>query len=301
MAWVNFVAVVGDPTKALDINTVQANITAQANGDPGAPQNTKASMAADSIGQTQLDTSIGTVGVGNNGVNVALPGGEYGFWPKNTVDDEVYIGSFRGSDTTATDRSIYGIYQKTGTIAEDFSQRYMDASPPYNIGDGDIANFTFVLLGSTGEIKAIYSAPTPPWAYNGPTNITPTRTARDDNGILRKYRTVVKSRPTPPWEGGDVEAWEKGPDTEEIEITQDVKNADMARIPHPFGNIDAGDKVIMLEPHCTLTENLSGMIAAGENVNAMIREGHIELGDQVECCAPNGVIAVKPSWKNTGS
>src|SRR3990167_709514 len=52
-------------------------------------------------------------------------------------------------------------------------QRYVQASPPYNLGDGDVPLFVFVVVNSLGKIESTYVAQDPPWANNGPTNIQP--------------------------------------------------------------------------------------------------------------------------------
>jgi hypothetical protein len=59
----------------------------------------------------------------------------------------------------------------TGTASA--QQRYFNASPPFDHGDGAVAGYVFVLVNKNGEAVAHYAADVPPWAYNGPTNIRP--------------------------------------------------------------------------------------------------------------------------------
>ena len=56
-----------------------------------------------------------------------------------------------------------------GTITA--RQRFVQASPPYNLGNGDIPLFVFVEVASDGSILGTCVSTDPPWAYNGPTNI----------------------------------------------------------------------------------------------------------------------------------
>jgi len=347
MAWVDLTVFAGNPTKAIEANTIQANITAQANGDPGAPKNTLASMAANSvgfsqmtdnsigqaemrdsaIGQSELRTSNGSVSyiVSINSVaelkanTIVLPGGQYGFYPNILLatNDLVGPGDFDANSPyfaaqlfsewqfdvaapLAATISLIGFAgarpELDGTITA--QQRYMTASPPYNLGNGDCSHFIFVKLASNGDIISTYSAGAPPWAYNGPTDIRPDEVVTK-NKKVRKYKNVLVSKPAPPWEGGDIDLWEKGPVYKKREIDHDLKNADMSLIPHPFGPLKPGERVVMVDPCGKLADTASPIEESGEALSGAIADGFVKLGDELDCNKPDGVIVVSADWKRS--
>lgn len=352
MAWVDLTVFAGNPTKAIEANTIQANITAQANGDPGAPKNKLASMAANSVGFSQMtDNSIGQAemrdsAIGQSELRTAngsvsyvvnindgdeikantliLPGGQYGFYPNISVstNDTPPLGdlgrasayfaaellksydfgsgvSLASTITLSAKSPLDGISinpELDGTITA--QQRYMTASPPYNLGNGDCSHFIFVKLASNGDIISTYSAGAPPWAYNGPTDIRPDEVITK-NKKIRKYKNVLVTKPVPPWEGGDIDLWEKGPVYKKREIDHDLKNADMSLIPHPFGPLKPGERVVMVDPCGKLADTASPIEESGEALSGAIAKGFVTLGDELDCNKPDGVIVVSADWKRS--
>jgi len=310
MAWQPQTVFPGNPIKASEFNVLQDNIIAQANGDIGAPKQKQAGIDAAAVGQDQLKTSISNYSFSPptaDDTNILLAGGQYGFLPvlqRNTGVGVQGISVSIYDDFTAEIVAACYIYIQTQSTLFgrplNISQRYVNASPPYDLGDGCIAQFNFVKLDAQGSTIAAYSADVPPWAYNGPTKLTPDRLELTKEGILKKYKTVMVNKPLPPWEGGDLELWQKGPHWQEIEIDNCVKNADMSLLPHPFGKLREGERVLIIEPCSDLNVQLNGIIETGESVTEMITKGYIELGDTVNCCTPPGVTAVRAKWKNNG-
>ena len=318
MTWTGVTVTPGNPTKALELNTVQDNITAQANGDSGAPKQQYGSIDNAAVSRDNLKTDQGSVVTVRSTTSAAsgsllLPGGEYGFYPTvgittTTATQTVRVSMREGIVIAAGPvlaDSYVGVYTAANDPGESTTvtiyQRYIEASPPYDLGDGDVPCFTFVKMNTQNEILSVYSASVPPWAYNGPTSVTPDRVDIDENGILRKYKNVMISKPTPPWEGGDVAIWEAGPIYQEREIDNSIKNADMDLIPHPFGQLAEGERVVILDPCCDMGVHLSALNNSGDSVAEMVTKGYIELGDTINCCVPREVTAVRASWKNNGS
>ena len=282
---------------------------------------TQSKLALASVGQAQLKTSTGNAAFacnvgsgGSNGENVIMPGGEYAF------------NNLTGQSVSAGNASFMAgfLAELTGVFAEDnyagchivdlaggggatstntVTQRYVTASPPFNLGHGDIANFTFVKVDRKGNITAAYSADVPPWAYNGPTNIRPDRIEDIGGGSLKKYKNVPKNMPTPPWKGGDYNtwlAWEEGEkEFEEIEIDYTFKNSDMHLIPHPFRKPKSGDQIFLLDPTSSFCDKLEDMNQAGESVSSIVMLGYVDLGDEIVANKPSGTKIITPSWKNT--
>ena len=91
MTWTGQTFTAGQILTAAQMNNLQADITAQANGDSGSPQNQTASIAdsaiatakiaAAAVTQGKLSTTAGSISRSSTG-NSTLPGGEYGFYRK---------------------------------------------------------------------------------------------------------------------------------------------------------------------------------------------------------------------------
>lgn len=286
-----------------------------------------------SVGQSQLKTSVGSMVVsalatgrsqpGFARGSVTLPGGVYGMYP--TVNSTEVISVSQGGSAVVTTTLGHGSggniarvgalamtvgsgplssnSDSTATINATVSQRYVTASPPYNIGHGDIAHFIFLKYDSNNEIVAQYIADTPPWAYNGPTDIRPTDFEDDGHGGIIKKKLVICQGdcPTHPSEGGDpaeYAAFMVNPTTELVVIDNDMKNADMGLIPHPFDELEDGERVVLLDPTSDLVDQLAIMHEVGEDIAKLIAEGHVVIGDEItDCNKPDGVCVHQVSWK----
>lgn len=190
-----------------------------------------------------------------------------------------------------------------GTATGSTTTTFVDASPPYNNGDGDIALFIFLKLDKVNNITSYSVANTPPWAYNGPTSLVPTRTYQEYSakgkkvGALKKYTEKPDRIILPPWQGGDLEEYLEGPTMVEVEIDNAIKNADMDLIPHPFLSLKDGETVVLVEPCSSLTDNLAILHHRGDNIGELFKSGHLVLDSKVECFAPIGVNVMSAKWK----
>ncbi len=173
-------------------------------------------------GPSSFSGTAGRLGVRRqNGSTVSgtgytsLPGGEFGFYP------QVSKGG------SSSNRNV------------SYSQRYVTSSPPYDIGEGEVGGFFYALLNSSGDVVGTYLAEVPPWAYNGPTDIRCTHKCKVTG---KKYRMVAKRRTLEEYmDGASVQA-------EAQEITNDIKNADMDIIPHPFLHNEPDLIPVLLDP-----------------------------------------------------
>jgi hypothetical protein len=165
---------------------------------------------------------------------------------------------------------------------------YITASPPYDLGDGEIPIFVWIMLDG-GIIKAVSVSETPTWAYNGPTNIRPDRVSTS-GGITKKYKNVISVDE----DSGEITV-------EEVEITMAMKNADIDIHPHPFYENDLQDKVILLlDP--VETEYLLNLHRSGESINELLHKDYLRLDNTpINRATPTGVIPSKFKWKNTQS
>lgn len=184
---------------------------------------------------------------------------------------------------------------------------YINSSPPWDMGDGDIPLFVFVGVDSFGNVVLADSAEAPPWAYNGPTNIAP---SREDTVTGRKYRTV---RQVTAEYGSVLEAMRSGltpakfldrlmtDPLVEQEITQQLKNADMAIIPKPFFNYAPAITVVLLDPVSPLVRRLAHLHKLNdptESVVSLLRGDKILIGNTALVRAsPPGVIVVSATLR----
>ncbi len=134
-----------------------------------------ASVSDAAIVQVKLKTATGEVSTtSTTQSNFSLPGGSYGFYPqikmantsidywKATIVPIINVAGF------TTFRSNIALAANSSNNLITAQQRYIQASPPYKIGDTEWGHFLFLLrkLG-TREVVSTYQAEDPPWAYNG--------------------------------------------------------------------------------------------------------------------------------------
>ncbi len=272
---------------------------------------TQAKMVDSAIGQAELKTAMGYVGSATAPINYILPGGEYGFYPQiktsgSTANTSIHIlgNAYFGSTSYVANITLAGYWDGYGWFTVQAQQRYIQASPPYDLGNGDIPLFIFAMVNnSTGKVEATYIAEDPPWAYNGPKRINPNKV------ITRKGKKYLK-RIKRPWSHADaledktklIEnlAAIKTPTFEEVEITYAMKNAGMPDIPHPFASLDpATHTVVLLDPVSSLCSDLYKMAQeADEGVSEiaeLLNEGRIIADNTVinGLITPPGVMGVK--------
>lgn len=182
--------------------------------------------------------------------SVTLPGGTYGFYPQTAA----------ATVSTTTNWTI--------------SQRYILSSPPYDLGEGAVAGFFFALVDKDGKIHSHYLADTPPWAYNGPTDIMCTHKCRVTG---KKFRRAVKKRSFEEiMDGAKLEY-------EMQEITDELKNKDMYLFPTPFEGYDTSKfTAVLIDPmdvkikHMVDYQNAGGL----EEVVDSIRNGKFNVDNQ---------------------
>jgi hypothetical protein len=249
--------------------------------------------------QAGLKSTTGDVSVaGGAGGNLTLPGGAYGFYPQlfansgGTVTTAVMSETAIGVTSTS---AVTNIYLAASTQQGNARQQYIQASPPYNLGNGDIPLFVFAWVDSLGNIKASYVAPEPPWAYNGPTDIRADY-YRDGKGFQKPRLTQQQKLDLRDETKRDA-LLEALASAEDVEITHAVKNADMGLIPHPFlFNNLAGTSVVLLDPVGAFCERLRILHRHGEHIPSLLNAVAID-NTPLSCNTPTGVIACTGRFK----
>jgi hypothetical protein len=271
----------------------QENFAALAEGASGAPKVQTAAVTANTIRRDPLATSASNGStIGNT---YTLAGGTYSWWTAATNgvtatfgQYDVDAGTLGFASASATTKIIY--------------ERYIQSSPPYDLGDGGIPLFMFLLIDSSGVVTGTQVATDPPWANNGPTNIAPERYAQDGRGYRRFKRCGGFDGPwlhdawrDPTWRlrllHDDVELFDDW-----CEITQEIKNRDQEIVPHPFGTLPPGWRVLLLD---VFAGDFGGVMRARydddpSEVGRMLRTGGVVFDNRRTIMrAPAAVMPVR--------
>ncbi len=306
---------------AAQMNQVEVNIRDHAHGVAGVVTITsaagftagvvdQAAIGAAAVGQGELKTTTGEVSTGGTTPTpLTLPGGEYGFFPQVRHSTGGGGGAhtvlFGNGTEQATGSTSYVtiVMLNVGSSGQAYAQqRYVQASPPYDLGNGDIPLFIFLAVRPDGSIAHGYLAEDPPWANNGPTDI---RADYFRNGKAFQRRKVLPFTCDVFAKANAVEqqdlllALADAADTE-VEITQQIKQADMPLIPHPFMGA-TGLSIILIDPVSNLCRGLHELHASGESVLELFHGGNFILDNEAikDIYAPPGVLPVKARWKLT--
>lgn len=177
---------------------------------------------------------------------------------------------------------------------------YLNASPPFDLGDGEIPLFVFLQQGPGGEfVEAMTCDTTPPWYDSADFPV-----ARRDmvDGEVRKFQAEKTMKPA---DWGDKAARVaylaalRNP-TEGEEITPASKNARMPHKPHPFLSVLPANRPVLIEPAGDLMHQLAAIHHDGGNVLSLIQNGYIVLGDDLPNRAgPPGVTILGARWRKT--
>lgn len=224
--------------------------------------------------------------------------------------DNTGTGSVATVDATQTSAYTAAIQLKevggsNGTYR--FQANYVNSSPPWNLGDGDIPLFVFAEIRPDGSVVRVDVADAPPWGYNGPTSVRPTRESTDG----RKFREVRKIIAD---HGTLAEAQKMGITPEMIfdrlatdpvveeEITHEIKNRDMPSIPHPFGaRKNTNNTIVLLDPVSPLIQKMAIVRmdpALDEPLTDMLLKGKFNIDNTpLVRAGPPGVTIVTASLR----
>ena len=221
----------------------------------------------------------------------------------------------------------------TGTNQAFLFNNYLQSSPPYDLGDGEIPLFAFILRDKSGNPVLTSLSQDPPWGapyIRKPKMTTSLQEALDDPTKIDAYLNQLDIHvATKKGIAGMRARVEKGVDPsakadllktiasmesltyEPQPDTQEYKNSLMPTYPHPFVHNDIVNgwglnegplTPVLLDPVDKNTERLALLHASGENVNALIHQGHISLGNThlSNRKGPPGVMIVSHKFKNSG-
>lgn len=299
------------------MNNVQGNFAAVANGDSGAPNIQTAGIAnlavtngkiasgaitTDKIASgavSQSDLNTGTASDSDSNINytgtlvdyVSLTGVSYCMIHAMSASGDtsprraVNVGA--GDSAPSTGRIYYTASLDTEDLTVYVYHRYIQASPPYNLGDGDIPFFISIRM-QDGQITGINAAEDPYWAYHGPTDITAHRFDSASGRGFRRENIALAELYEEGLTLSDIKTNRermqqfiqqyKRNEFVDIEITQAVKNADMDLQPHRWiDKIKPNEEFILIDPVSDIALELCLLQQQGESIIQLIEDGYLEL------------------------
>lgn len=263
---------------------------------------TQGLLVPSAVGQAQLKTASGTVSTTSaSEVNLTLPGGAFGFYPqlRNSTGGATVQSRHAATWTSSTSATaVISLSTSAGTVSAD--QTYIQASPPYDLGDGEIPAFVFAALDASGRAVHLWVAEDPPWANNGPTN------CRADY-----YRAGIgyqRVRDLSAWSEKQIEdmPWQEYSEllreapVIERPVTQALKQADMGVVPHPFPGLDPSLRVVLIDPVSDICHELATLQRDRESIHDLFLGRDLLLDNEpLARAAPPGVLPIRARWKES--
>jgi len=302
------------PITATLINSLENNPTEIAAGTGGAPKIQQAAIEPGAVGQGQLKTGSGTVSVSSGASGyLTLPGGEYGFLTNVKSGYEGVATLHNTVQNTSYTPQIY--LTSTGGSVTAAWHRYIQSSPPYDLGDGEVPLFIFADIdNATGKVVRAYEAPEAPWHNNGPTNA---KADTYSNGIGYQYRkdsveinkammaaghptgmTMAQAKQAGMRVYADYIAAFSEASSYLVEVTQTIKQADMALLPSPTQKED-GLTTVMLDPVADITNQLFQMKQFDDfSVLELLHSGDLVIDNSpINRAGPPGVPVHSYRWR----
>lgn len=326
MTWTNLTFGFGQVLTSTQQNQLQGNFAAIANGDSGAPaiqadalEQTDGSEAvtaatiragavdqtaigSSAVGQGELKTSTSAQSVAvaaNSTGSLALTGGSYSMINSMSSTNGTASTSgviFGNGDTAAGTLGFSNGSASSQTFYVD--TRYFQASPPYDLGDGEIPYFLYLGVDSNGDIIQFSGACDPIWAYHGPTDIR-AKYYRKGRGYRRDKAVVAEML------SGEIIPREtllqrlRNDPMVEIEITQSIKNADMDVIPHPWARQPNPDLTYVLaDPVADIGVDICNLVEMGESLNELLTNYIIVDNTPLTRSKPTALTCHSIRWRS---
>lgn len=314
-----------------DTTRIGQPVVCQGAFDPDAIQNADIGTAqvdarciSGAFGQSQVKSSTGTFSVtlgytaataGQAGTT--LPGGDYGFWP--TVDwtavtgsDPLWVsvGLYRENTLSSSLAAAFGSTWMggagTGSQTLSGSQLYIIASPPYDLGDGEIPLFVYAEIDTDGTVLSTWIAQDPPWhVLTKPpvpvTTVTPGKKMDVKGKIIQQKDTrstawMHKTEIRYPADAVTPQArlaFRKSTNGVYEPVTAASKNRTMPLLPHPF--IKPRGTVVLVDPMSTA--DLAD-VHAHESITKLLHTGDIILTQESATRKlPPGVAQASWKWR----
>src|SRR3990167_6434711 len=270
---------------------------------------TEPKLAAGAVTNTKLGANAVTWGKisaslqqssGSGDSNINFTGGG------NTLGWGIGVSSIGANEMLRVSTSDYVSYVWSIRVLDGapsgwrFQANYINSSPPWNMGDGDIPLFAYLEITPTANVIRVDIADAPPWGYNGPTSVRPYRVSADGRKfravrkIIAEFGTLAAARAAGLTRAQILDRLATDALVEE-EITHAIKNRDMPLIPHPFvTKQDPANTIVLLDPVSPLMHRLAVLHneqALDERLTDLLMAGQFNIGNTALMRAsPAGVM-----------
>lgn len=278
-------------------------------------------IADNAVGQGELKTATQALSVTFSGSPQEMnftSVGEYGL----TFQDNSgttgkswtgYVGSATGS--TSAYRTHIRVQTNTDPTTLSIRHRYVQASPPYDMGDGPVHTFIYAVIeNGTGKIFAMNMSQDPPWIYHAEFGVNRGMIFTDPKTKKRMYRKVKKFDPAA-LDAQDI--FENGPESEIVEYNNDLKMASMNLFPHPYygqvwTKLNAKKEVVedtdfwtnhhiaLVDPISKVAGRLDALCECGDSSLELFHDGFLKIDntDIQNRKRPSGVACYSARWRN---
>ncbi len=308
----------GKPVRSIDGIALRDNPIAIAEGAAGAPRIQTAAyadrsistvkiqlgavdtgeIAGSAVGQGQLKTSESTNSSSGSLITLAVPGGQYSFWPRYWVDSTANTDFVRlGESTSSSNQSI--LFSGSTTITGNVRSRFIQSSPPYDLGDGIVQGFVYVRLNDSGAPVGVYISEDPA-SYGTTWGGTPEYHMVDGKLHGSWKRRKITARDVKEGRASAAELMDPGNVfTEELEITPQTKLRGIDERPHPWSDsMPINHQAILLDPMCECTGRIVRAMLDGDSPDDLIYSGHIKIDNtELKRACPPGMKAYTAKLK----
>lgn len=190
----------------------------------------------------------------------------------------------------------FWVYERSGAAGAyaQVTWTYIASSPPWQLAGEEVPVFVFAVQRADGSLRSVMVMDDAPWSPGAPTEIRsgkpwirrrrPLTFGRLDDhasrqAILRRLREPVEE------------------DFEEFEITLQSKNRDMGKMPHPFPDLQPGERVVLIDPVGAIARDLAEAHRSKE-AGFLVAGGDIVLGEVYTLPEqPPGVTLLRAGWR----
>ena len=242
-------------------------------------------LTASSVTRTMLKTTTatGSTTLSAGGTNsLSQANFEYNIWMAwNTstsgTKNNCWMVASTANTTSYPDPGDFAFTNSdTSSLTCRYKYRYIQSSPPYDLGDGDVPLFINLMLDkTTGEVHSMALAPDPSWAGNGPTNIKPEFYDGEGNAYVTERspgNAILLAKRKLALQGDDVARAEYLAEARTLKetivpLTMEMKVRDRDVIPHPWVKFVDYNKyqVVTLDPVGPIVREFYEMIDADED------------------------------------
>jgi hypothetical protein len=173
---------------------------------------------------------------------------------------------------------------------------YLSASPPYDLGNGEAGLFVFAKLDAAGNILATSASEDPPWSgiVDGHTY------KRDGRLYVRPWLDIAPQDIRNHGKREAVLAKLRSGNGLPAAFQLDAfnKNRHKNRLPHPFGELKPGERVVLIDPASEMAHDLLNLKRAGASIGDLLHRQMIALEpfENARHVMPDGVHPVRGVW-----